>query len=181
MPTTASTNIIAGLIAKAKGGLRGLGLFSALYRVWAIAKAPWVWRWEAHHAMPFNMYQAGASCIDAVWVQAVRGEVAFASGKASATLLWDMINFFEDIPRDVLAKRERQLGFPGVATQVSINTYGADRALFSYAGCAVHTGNTQVGVPTRCTFATAHVAAHTEAPYLGFCKQDPHGPLRRLH
>ncbi len=117
------------LIAKARGGHRGIASLVGLYRLWARLRREATRAWEAANDRPYFAAGKGRGPQDAVWRQAARAEAAVSTRRQAATVLWDLSSFFETVRRVPLWHRARRLGFPLVLLRVALNAYAAPRAL----------------------------------------------------
>ncbi len=75
-----------------------------LYRVWNIWRRPQVQTWENKAAATFDKARAGSSAFKAAAVRAMELEVAQASGKCAAALLWDVLKYFDSVNIQLLAE-----------------------------------------------------------------------------
>ena len=87
--------ITVALIPKPKGGLRPVGLFPCLLRVWAKAGLPIVEEWEAKNGRTFFACGKGKGATHAVWRQALLCEAGVGRAEQSAAFLWDLRSFFD--------------------------------------------------------------------------------------
>ena len=128
-PTT-TQNLLVALIGKDSGGHRPIGLFRALFRVWAKARQH-VWaEWE-RKADPDHIFGAGANrgATDIVWRQAFRNEVACASDEHAISVLIDLAKCYEHVRHIRLALEAKSLDFPMVLLRITIRAYEWARKL----------------------------------------------------
>ena len=144
------------LTEKPKGGHRSLGLFCSLYRLWTRIRRPEAKLWEIRNQRQYIIFGPGGSAVEAVWRQSLRAELAAARGLVSASLAWDLKEYYEYIDRADLAKRGKQQEFPEVLTRGSVNMYGAARVV-TLDGAARRVGFAIRGVVAGCGFATVHI------------------------
>ena len=156
--------VIAFMIPKAKGGHRALGLFPAAYRVGMKAMRHQLRDWESSHRRPYYSFSSGNSCVMAVWQQAARAEAATSGPRgAFGSILWDMSDYYEHIPRPLLRDRGDISAFPAHIMDLSISMYGATRIL-TLETLAKPMGRPGRGVIAGCTAATYHVQSFAAPP-----------------
>ena len=85
--------VVTALIPKPKGGVRPIGLFSGLYRIWARVRRPYADQWEKEHDKPFFAAKSGQGALDTVWDQAFRAERTTCAGGSAGSVLVDMNAF----------------------------------------------------------------------------------------
>eukprot|EP00959_Pyramimonas_sp_CCMP1952_P386683 8104036-Pyramimonas_sp.AAC.1 len=83
------------LLMKPSGGWRPIDLFCSINRLWGRCRRSYALQWELQYQRSFYAGQSFASASDVVWRQSFRALTSDSSGKASATLLWDMAKFYE--------------------------------------------------------------------------------------
>ena len=112
------------------GGLRPIGFFRALFRLWGKTKKPLVRAWElsrGNHAA-FSM-SPGVSAIDPVWRQSIRAEHHSGVGDSFVALLWDIKKCYEHVRHNLLWEEARFLAFPLVVIRCSLAAYSWPRVL----------------------------------------------------
>ena len=118
------------LYPKPEKGVRPIGFFRALFRLWGKTKKPLVKAWEhsrGQHAS-FSM-SPGVSAIDPVWRQSIRSEHHTGSGNAFALFLWDILKCYEHVRHRLLRDEAVQLAFPIVVIRCSLAAYAWPRVL----------------------------------------------------
>ena len=166
--------VIATAIPKAKAGYRTIGLFSAYYRTLVRTTSPSMRQWELHHPRKFYSFSAGKSAVLTVWAQTAHLEMTSAIGKpSSATILWDLSDFYEGMSRSKLLHRELAQDFPSAPAFLSIRAYAGERIL-QLNGIAVSAGHPTRGVVPGCGLATFHVQAYHGPPMQAFVDSFPH-------
>ncbi len=153
---TQTSLVTMPLIGKPRGGHRGIGKMTALYRVWSKARRPEAVAWEAKHDRPYFAAAAGAGPIDAVHRQAMRQEAAVASGDAAAVVLEDLEAFYESIDRARLLSEAHKHGFPVAIVRACLAAYAAPRML-TLDKAAARELYPRRGVIAGCSFATTLV------------------------
>ena len=76
-------SVIAVLIPKPNCGVRPIGMFPGLYRVWARVRRSVATEWERAHDHPAFAAKEGNGALDTVWDQAFRSERAVGNGDAA--------------------------------------------------------------------------------------------------
>ena len=146
--------LIAVLILKLKGNKashRTLGIFPALYRLWARIKRRKLQAWELEHQLPFLAWQKGSSCVEVVYRQSLLAESHRAEGLITAAFLWDLSDFYEHINRAKLCKSATALGMPGLLVVIALNQYQGSRVV-SLGQIALPARAATRGLPAGCTF-----------------------------
>ena len=147
------------LIAKPKGGLRPINLFSSVYRLWVRFRRPVARSWEQANWRAFLSFSAGSGPIQAVGRQAILAERDHHLGHASAGIFWDLKQFYEHVCRSKLRKRLVMLGFPAYIMEAALWTYAQNRVV-SFMGCGQAAGYSSRGVPAGCGLATTLIMAY---------------------
>ncbi len=126
---TQTSLVTMPLIGKPRGGYRGIGKLTGLYRIWSKARRSEAVAWEARNDRPFFAASAGAGPVDAVHRQAMRQEAAVASGEAAAVVLEDLEAFYESIDRGRLLEAAREHRFPIPIVRACLAMYAAARMI----------------------------------------------------
>ena len=175
MPTQVLTTV-GKLLGKAKGGYRTVGLMTSLYRLTVKQQRPSLREWEAHYSHPAFSFQAGKNSLHQVWAQSAAAEYAttetdLPSTQKTAMVLWDLSDYYENLHRDKLERRQEEVGFPMAIAILARQQYGGPRLLQMgsmiancqhpsrgvIAGCGVATYNVQAySGPGLSEFATYH-------------------------
>ena len=81
-----------------------VGFYSALFRLWCAIRAD-RWRaWEdTHGAAPFFAASRGNSVVDVAWRQAVKAELAIATGQKVAVVAQDLKKCYEYVRFHILS------------------------------------------------------------------------------
>ena len=164
--------VVTALIPKPKGGVRPIGLFSGLYRLWARARRPHADRWEKDHDKPFFAAKAGCGAVDTVWDQAFRAERTTCAGGSAGAVLVDMKAFYEHFDLERLLELADGMGFPRKLARLAIAGYRAPRhiALEGKLAAPLHASR---GVIAGCGFATTFVKIYCADALEAFCKRHP--------
>ena len=123
-------SVAAAAIPKATAGHRTICLFPAYYRVMVRSLKDQFSEWEWAHQRKFFSFAAGRSAVLTVWSQTAHHELTSAIGKpASATILWDLSDFYEGISRTKLLCREVKQDFPLAPAHLSLAAYAGERII----------------------------------------------------
>ncbi len=144
------------LIAKPKGGYRGIGVLPSLYRVWARARRSEADAWERDNKRAYWSAAKGNSAVDTVWRQAAKQEAGIACGKEAAGLIYDLESFYELIDRKKLWKRAQKAGFPMPILRMCLGMYAAPRVI-TMRGRASRQLHPRRGIIAGCPIATTLV------------------------
>ncbi len=151
------------MIPKPKGGHRAIATMVGLYRLWAKLRKPIVTQWEMQNDRPYLAAGKGRSPHSSVWRQACHAEAAVDKGFHSATLLWDLMSFFEAVRRVPLWHRAKRLGFPLPLLKVALGAYSSARVL-SLGGLLSAPIPAADGVLAGCGLAMALTRAYVLGP-----------------
>ena len=154
---------ISFFVVKPKGGFRVINLFSSFYRVWIRFRRGYARRWEQENFRHYLAFTKGGGCTATVFRQAVRQETSTKTGHKSATLYWDMKEYYEGIDRSRLVIRARQLHFPSFLLDVALRTYQY-RRIVTWMDFAADAGSSSSGLPAGCGLVTSLVASYVIAP-----------------
>jgi hypothetical protein len=121
--------VLIVMLAKPDGGLRPIGLFPALVRIWMRARITISRAWEAANAMPCLFGGAGMGAQRAAWVAAFRAEAAAVSGLEYAAGLLDLVKAFERVPHHLLARAAQQRGYDISVLRLSLAAYRVARSV----------------------------------------------------
>ena len=127
-PAAVQTLLIA-LIPKSGGGRRPIGLRPTLVRVWEKVRKPIVAKWRATIHRSYNYAGKGMSAQVAAWKQALRAEVAAASGGFSIAGLVDLVKAFEMVRLDLVWRVGLKLHCPPDILRLELEAFAMDRRL----------------------------------------------------
>ena len=117
------------LIPKADGGRRPVGLLPAIIRIWERCRRPVVQAWRATVSRDYNWAAKGRCPEDAVWKQALRGEVARAEGKETGSTLVDLVKAFEMVRLELVWQAGLRLHFPPLILRMVMEVFSLGRRL----------------------------------------------------
>ena len=117
--------VMTVLIPKSDGGLRPIGLFPTLHRVWMRCRRPTVKEWRNRHARGYRYGGAGKGAQRAAWLHAAEAEIAKSGGKTYASVLLDLVKAFETIPHERIAEAAVKHGYNLWVLRLSLQAYRA--------------------------------------------------------
>ena len=103
--------VMTVLLPKSDGGLRPIGLFPTLYRVWMRCRRPTIKQWRKSNDREFRYGGAGKGAQRAAWLHMARAELATGGGREYATVLLDLVEAFEMIPHKHIAAAAKKPGY----------------------------------------------------------------------
>ena len=115
--------VLIVLLPKQDGGLRPIGLFPTIIRIWFRARIGLARAWEQSHHLPGIFGGVGSSAQHAAWQAAFVAESAALSGRDHIQGLLDLVKAFETVPHWVLVKAARASGYPIVIIRLSLAAY----------------------------------------------------------
>ena len=129
--------VLIALLPKPDGGRRPVGLLPTIERLWEKVRRPVVQEWRQTVVRQYNWAMKGRSSADAVWKQAICAEAAVAKGKATASVLVDLVKAFEMIRLEIVWLMGIRLGFNPVILRLCLEAFAFARRLViagSYSG-----------------------------------------------
>ena len=99
------------LLPKSDGGLRPIGLFPSMIRVWMRTRLFVVRSWEAATALPCLFGAVGKGAQRAAWTIAFSSETAVLTGFDHAASLLDIAKAFEALPHELIVEAARKHGY----------------------------------------------------------------------
>ena len=121
--------VLIVLLPKPDGGLRPIGLFPSMIRIWGRARADVARAWEAAHTMPQFYGGSGMGAQRAAWIASFQAETATADRRGHVAGLLDLVKAFERVPHDRIAEAARRHGFPLALVRLSLAAYRLRRTI----------------------------------------------------
>ena len=114
---------------------------------------------------PSLQFSGWENSLHQVWAQAAAAELAAADGDAkesqsTAMVLWDLSDYYENLHRDKLRRRQEQVGFPMAIATLARQQYGCPR-LFQMGSMVANCQHPTKGVIAGCGVATYNVQAYS--------------------
>ena len=128
--------LVVKLLPKQAGGVRPIGLFRGLFRLWSRCRQNVARAWQAGKAKDLQQWNMlpGRQIGDACWRAMVRARCLLQAGKHCVEINWDIHKCFEHVQHHLLVSFARQLGFSLTILQISLSSYTWARHLVSPAG-----------------------------------------------
>ena len=145
--TAAFNLVLIVLLPKSDGGLRPIGLFPTIIRIWMRARVSIARQWESTHALPGVYGGTGMGAHRAAWNESFSAELAAHVKADHIQALLDLVKCFETVPHAELVHAARARGVSLILLRLSISAYRLARAL----GIE--------GVFSRCVIATRSITA----------------------
>jgi hypothetical protein len=121
--------VLIVLLPKTDGGVRPIGLFPTIIRIWMRARIFVAKTWEAATAMPEIYGGPGKGAQAAAFQTAMIAEAANLDGDAFAAALLDLVKAFETVPHDVLVRAAHAKGYPLPLLRLCLAAYRLHRAV----------------------------------------------------
>jgi len=121
--------VLIVLLPKTDGGVRPIGLFPTIIRIWMRARILIAKTWEAETAMPEVFGGPGKGAQAAADQTALVAETASLDGDAFAASLLDLIKAFETVPHDVLVKAAHAKKYPLILLRLCLAAYRLQRTI----------------------------------------------------
>ena len=126
-----TTAVIVALLPKTSPGLRPIGLFPWLPKIWTRVRRQEATRWEIANDRPYLYAGQGKGANVATWTQAARAEHAASAPLplAYGMTLLDLVKAFDTVPWHILVREARRLGYNLWILRLSIAAYKAPRII----------------------------------------------------
>ena len=121
--------VLIVLFPKPDGGLRPIGLFPIVIRIWMRTRAMLARAWEIANEVPAVFGGAGKGSQRAAWTVAFAAEASAFTAKRQLAALLDLVKAFERIPHHVVATAAARLGFNLVVLRLSLSAYRLARSI----------------------------------------------------
>ena len=136
-----------------KQGWRVINLFCSCYRLWVRSKRGQMRQWESLNYRWYHAFSGQGGCIQAVHHQALRAELQVENSGNYANLMWDLKEYYERIPRDLLVARLIALDFPATVWAPALRMYSKTR-LHTLGSDLRLVGHSVRGLPAGCGLVT---------------------------
>ena len=117
------------------GGLRPIGLFPTIVRVWMRTRACVARVWEAANALPRLFGGAGMGAQRAAWQASLRAESAALAADDHVQALLDLTKAFEMVPHQQLVAAAIKRGYSLIILLLTLAAYRLARAIGVDAHC----------------------------------------------
>jgi hypothetical protein len=117
------------LLPKSDGGLRPIGLFPSMIRVWMRTRLFVVRSWEAATALPCLFGAVGKGAQRAAWTIAFSSETAVLTGFDHAASLLDIAKAFEALPHELIVEAARKHGYHLGILRLTLAAYRIARSI----------------------------------------------------
>ena len=121
--------VLIVLLPKTDGGLRPIGLFPTIVRLWMRARIGVARAWEATNSLPSLFGSAGMGAQRASWEAAFMAEIAALQCRDHAQALLDLVKAFETVPHDLLVEAAKAKGYSVMLLRLSIAAYRLQRSI----------------------------------------------------
>jgi hypothetical protein len=149
--------VMTVLLPKADGGLRPIGLFPTVYRIWMRCRRPTIKKWRREHARSYRYGGTGKGAQRASWIHAAKSEIATSGGRSYATTLLDLVKAFETIPHEHILQAARKHEYNLWVLRMSLKAYRVPRTIVVDGVCSAPKIATQ-GITAGSGFATEELA-----------------------
>ena len=115
--------VLTVLIPKSDGGLRPIGLFPTIVRLWMRFRRPTTKQWRNDNKREYRYGGAGRGEQRAAYIHSARAELAHDSGRSYAAILLDLVQAFEMIPHHHIAAAAKKHGYNLWVLRMSLRAY----------------------------------------------------------
>ena len=128
-PIQIMLNLMA-IIPKPTTGTRTVAKTPMLYRLWCITRSAEVKQWAAENAEPWDFATTGKSALFSGAKRCYTNELGTLSGKATASLLWDMDKFYDNVQPEIVLRKGIEQHYPATDLVLALSMHMAPRLLF---------------------------------------------------
>ena len=121
--------VLIVLLPKSDGGLRPIGLFPTLVRVWMRSRLLIARAWESAHSLPHVYGSTAMGAYRATWCETFAAEIAASTQTDHIQALLDLIKCFESVPHQQLVTAARARGVPLTLLRLSLQAYRLRRTI----------------------------------------------------
>ena len=115
--------VLVVLIPKATTGLRPIGIFCALYRLWAKCRTAMAQSCENLNPRPYFAARKGRAVTDPTWRHAVAVECGVGHGEETVSVWRDFAQFYERMEHYILQANAETFCFPLPVLRVAVPAY----------------------------------------------------------
>ena len=171
MPPQASILLMV-LLPKPDGGLRPIGIFKSLFRVWARLRRSIVKSWESNCRHFFFAACKDKSPVDVVFRQALKADLATAQSRSFGIVLWDLLKCYEHALHPILYVKAKKYGYPLALLRMSLAAYIAPRRIM-FNGIVSDLVYASRTIVAGSTFATSELVLYLLDTALAFQRVCP--------
>eukprot|EP00973_Karenia_brevis_P055240 7681296-Karenia_brevis.AAC.1 len=152
-------DMLIALLPKDDGGLRPIGLYRALYRLWAKSRVRHWRQWERDED-PQQFFGAGEgrSCTDIVWRMGVRAEGVDLANEEALTAMYDLAKCYEHLCHARLWTEGCATKFPLTLLRITLRSYRWGRRI-TLGKLLAAPAYALRGIVAGCTSATSELKA----------------------
>ena len=121
--------VLIVLLPKSDGGLRPIGLFPTVIRLWFRTRIGLARAWEQTHSLPCVFGGVGSSAQHAAWQAAFVAESAALCSLDHVQALLDLVKAFETVPHHILVMAAIAKGYPIAILRLSLAAHRLTRAV----------------------------------------------------
>ena len=123
-------DLLIVLLPKVTWGLRPIGWYQSVFRIWIKARLHIVKSWEATATADCGFgAERGKAPLDIVWRHSFRAESATVNGGHFVVVLWDLHKCYEQVDHALLIAAARRHGYPLAILRLCIYSYRAPRRI----------------------------------------------------
>ena len=151
------SDILIVLIPMVSGGLRPIGWYHSIFRVWIKSRMHLVKAWEETATANCGFgAEEGKSPIDIVWRHSFGAECAHSTGGFFGCILWDLLKCYEKVDHHLLVAAARRHGYPLAVLRLCIYSYRSPRKIIYNSICS-RCILPQCGILAGCSTATSEL------------------------
>ena len=121
--------VLIVLLPKSDGGLRPIGLFPTIIRLWMRSRVCVVRAWESATALPSVFGGVGMGAQKAAWQAAFVAEAACVAKNDHIQSLLDLVKAFETVPHHILAAAAGPRSYCKILLRLSLAAYRLQRTI----------------------------------------------------
>ena len=121
--------VLIVLLPKSDGGLRPIGLFPSVIRLWMRSRVLLARAWESQWALPEIYGGSDMGSQRASWTAALMAELAALCKSDHIQVLLDLVKAFESVPHQALVEAAKAKGYSLTVLRLSLAAYRLARAI----------------------------------------------------